>query len=292
MGAPEDKWDAFLSYASEDRDSIAVPLYQLLTGFGLRIWFDQTQLNVGDSLRERIDAGLAHSRYGICLFSPHFFAKHYPQRELNGLAAREVDGEKIVLPVWHEVDARVVREYSPPLADRKAVLTSDGLDVVVSHLVPVIRPDLIDAIREEMRAVRPLPEISTGKQIVDVYANSHAHQEFIDEVSTQEEAELVGGFQEWLREVSDFTEDLSATQVLSMQLELSAELERLRSAGWKLFGERRDRMVKFPTGDSVWRVAIVAIVKNARGAATVKGGNVIVLREDPGAGKAEGGSAN
>jgi hypothetical protein len=55
----EPVWDAFVSYASEDRAKVARPLVEALRALGLRIWFDQTELRVGDSLRERIDAGLA-----------------------------------------------------------------------------------------------------------------------------------------------------------------------------------------------------------------------------------------
>ena len=39
---------------------------------------------------------------------------------MAGLAQREVDGQKVLLPIWHGVDAAMVRRYSPPLADRVA----------------------------------------------------------------------------------------------------------------------------------------------------------------------------
>lgn len=46
-------WDVFISYASEDRDAVAAPLAQSLEELGLRVWFDRSELKVGDS-RERI----------------------------------------------------------------------------------------------------------------------------------------------------------------------------------------------------------------------------------------------
>lgn len=75
-------WDAFISYASEDRDAVAKPLAELLTRFGLRVWYDQYELRVGDSLRERIDDGLARARHGIVVLSKCFFGKHYPEGNL------------------------------------------------------------------------------------------------------------------------------------------------------------------------------------------------------------------
>jgi hypothetical protein len=70
---------------------------------------------VGDSLRERIDGGLSASRFGVVILSHSFFGKHWPTRELNGLAQREAEGRKVILPVWHGVDEKVVRGFlSPP----------------------------------------------------------------------------------------------------------------------------------------------------------------------------------
>lgn len=273
-------WDAFLSYASEDRDTFAEPLFRLLTALGVRVWFDKTELKVGDSLRERIDSGLAHSRFGIVVLSPSFFAKHYPQRELNGLAQREVDGEKVLLPVWHNVTVETVRHYSPPLADRIALQSSDGVVVVASSLMPTLRPDLVEAIESEVRAIRKLPEITSGKQAYELFANAHAHRESVDEVSNEAEAELVGGFQSWAREIADIAEDLTPQEQLRQHLELSAELARLRDAGWKVFGERREEAMPLEDSQATWEVSVVAVLKSASGASTMKDGTVLVIREE------------
>ena len=37
---------------------------------------------------------------------------------LSGLVTRETGGAKVILPVWHNLDAEEVRTYSPVLADR------------------------------------------------------------------------------------------------------------------------------------------------------------------------------
>ncbi|WP_268793483.1 toll/interleukin-1 receptor domain-containing protein [Rhodococcus sp. Leaf278] len=41
-------WDVFLSHASEDKASIAVPLRDALTGRGVTVWLDKTELRIGD----------------------------------------------------------------------------------------------------------------------------------------------------------------------------------------------------------------------------------------------------
>lgn len=133
--APPDAWDVFISHASEDKETIARPLTKALEAAGLRVWFDEFTLTVGDRLRRSVDKGLANCRYGIVILSPMFFAKEWPQKELDGLVQRENKGEKVILPVWHNISAEQIAAYSPPLADRIAVLSSRGLDQVVAELL-------------------------------------------------------------------------------------------------------------------------------------------------------------
>lgn len=135
-----DAWDVFVSHASEDKESFVRPLVAALTKAGLRVWFDEQELTVGDSLRRSIDCGLARSRFGIVVISPSFLSKHWPQKELDGLVAREEDGSKVILPIWHEITAPEVRQSSPTLADRLAVSSARGPDEVARELLRVIRP--------------------------------------------------------------------------------------------------------------------------------------------------------
>lgn len=132
-------WDAFVSHASEDKHPFVQSLAELLQANGLSVWYDSFTLTVGDSLRRSIDRGLAQSRFGIVVLSPAFFAKEWPQRELDGLVAREVEGRKVILPVWHNVNEPDVRRYSPTLADRLGVHSGGGVVAVVQALLQAIR---------------------------------------------------------------------------------------------------------------------------------------------------------
>ena len=113
--------DVFICHASEDKDDFVRPLAEALRSYHLEVWYDEFALDVGDSLREAIDKGLATSRYGIVVLSPSFFRKRWPKRELNGLVAREMGEDRaMILPVWHRVDRDEVLAFSPPLADLRA----------------------------------------------------------------------------------------------------------------------------------------------------------------------------
>jgi hypothetical protein len=133
-------WDLFICHASEDKEELVRPLARALVEAGYSVWYDEFELKLGDSLRRSIDKGLAGSRYGLVILSPNFFAKNWPQTELDGLAAKERDGEKVILPVWHNVDELYVREKSPTLADRYAAKTSKGIRSLVFEVQKVLSP--------------------------------------------------------------------------------------------------------------------------------------------------------
>jgi len=161
--------DAFISHASEDKESFVTPWVEELQKYGLKVWFDKFSLKVGDSLCRKIEAGLANSRFGIVILSPSFFAKNWPQSELNGLFAREVEGPTVILPIWHQITKQDLLQRAPMLADKKAANSKDGIAAVAEELVRVIRPEALkldisraDAQRVNTRLLEQLREKTPG----------------------------------------------------------------------------------------------------------------------------------
>ena len=169
-------YDVFICHASEDKDSFVRQLAEKLRRAHLEVWYDEFSLTIGDSLRESIDKGLSKSRYGIVILSPSFFKKKWPQRELNGLVAREMSGEnQVILPVWHNITAKEILTHSPPLADRKAVNSIKGLDIVCRELLKKLRPEespLIIA-RDELISFGVNPPVVTDEWWLDVVEASN-----------------------------------------------------------------------------------------------------------------------
>jgi TIR domain len=130
--------DVFICHATEDKGFVR-PLAHALRLRGYAVWYDDFVLDVGDSLRREIDKGLNACRFGVVVLSRAFFAKEWPQRELDGLTQRETsDGRTVILPVWHEIGAKEIRKYSPVLADRVAVKTSAGVEAVADRIADVL----------------------------------------------------------------------------------------------------------------------------------------------------------
>ena len=135
-----ERYDVFISHASEDKDSVVRDLANALTAEGLRVWFDEFTLRIGDSLRQKIDRGLASSRVGLVVLSPSFISKGWPNYELDGIVARSVSGEQTLLPIWHDITKQQVIDYSPSLADKVARSTG-------THTVAEIAAEIAELLR-------------------------------------------------------------------------------------------------------------------------------------------------
>ena len=135
----------FISHASEDKDEVVRPLAHALQSAGLSVWFDEFELKIGDSLRQKIDRGLAKSRFGIVVFSRVFLSKGWTNYELDGIVTRTVSGEQVLLPVWHNITKQEIVDFSPSLADRLARSTSTHtVEEIADEIVAVISGENIE----------------------------------------------------------------------------------------------------------------------------------------------------
>ncbi len=141
----EKDYDVFISHASEDKDDVARPLAEALRKNGLSVWYDEFELRIGDSLRRKIDKGIANSNFGVIVISRDFISKGWTNYELDGLITRAVNGEQTMLPIWHNITKREVINYSPSLADKLARNTTD-------FTVEEIADEIADLIQERKRA--------------------------------------------------------------------------------------------------------------------------------------------
>ena len=133
------EYDVFVSHASEDKEEFVKPLVEALQTAGYKVWYDEFTLKIGDSLRRSIDNGLKNSRYGIVIFSSAFFAKNWTQYEVDGLVTQEMEGRKVILPIWHMVSKDQVQNFSPSLADKKAINSSlSTIGEIVTQLAEVL----------------------------------------------------------------------------------------------------------------------------------------------------------
>lgn len=161
-------WDVFISHATEDKDLFVRPLAATLQNLGVSVWYDEFTLHLGDSLRKSIDKGIALSKFGLIVVSQNFINKKWPEYELNGLISREIDEDRIILPIWHGVTRQQVVKFSPTIADKLALNTEgQAAEDIAIQVFREVRPDLY--------AIHPRAEI---ERIASGQALSDLQQEF------------------------------------------------------------------------------------------------------------------
>lgn len=122
----EPYYDVFVSHAWEDKESFVDEFVEALKDLGIKVWYDTSQIKWGDSMRERIDDGLKKSRFGVAVLSPDYIAenKYWTKAELDGLFQLESVNGKTLLPIWHNLTKQQVMNYSPIIANKKAMTTA------------------------------------------------------------------------------------------------------------------------------------------------------------------------
>jgi cold shock CspA family protein len=121
----------FVSYAHADKP-VARALVRALTSYGLRVWIDEGELLVGDSIIERISKALDEVHFVVAIVSVHSVGSSWCQKELSlamtgGIKQRGVK----VLPLrLGDV------EMPPSLRDVLYLQVDEGmLDVAAKELV-------------------------------------------------------------------------------------------------------------------------------------------------------------
>lgn len=144
----EKQWDAFISHASEDKNTFVRELSTVLENLHIKVWYDEFTLKVGDSLSKSIDEGLIKSNYGIIVISKDFLKKKWTDYEYRSLLSKEDNGKKIILPIWHNITPTEIKEFSLYLSDKIALETSKySVKQLAIKLVEIIRPDIYDNLR-------------------------------------------------------------------------------------------------------------------------------------------------
>jgi len=129
-------YDFFISHASADKKDFVDGLVSSARAAGLDVWYDQSAIIWGDSIRQKIDDGLRRSYFGVVVLSPHFFERPWTQYELDAIVQRDLSGSGRLLPIWHRLTQDDVAKQAPSLAGRLALPTSSySTDQIVSELL-------------------------------------------------------------------------------------------------------------------------------------------------------------
>ncbi len=136
-----DRRDLFLCHAWADRAGAAKELHDHLVALGVTVWFSEMDVALGKPLFREIDKGLRISRAGIVLVTPSL----YKSLESGGVADKELSvllATDLVIPIAHGTTFDEIREYTPMLASRSGLTTSESspLADVAAKIADTVRP--------------------------------------------------------------------------------------------------------------------------------------------------------
>jgi hypothetical protein len=94
------RWKSlFLAHSSADKDFVRT-LATRLRALGIRVWIDEAEIQVGDSLIDRIESGIDEMDYIGVVLSPESVNSRWVREELKMAMIKQLqDGEIAVLPI-------------------------------------------------------------------------------------------------------------------------------------------------------------------------------------------------
>lgn len=128
-------YDVFVSHANDNKQSFVDSLFDGLGRLRINIWYDSSEIDWGDNLKDKIMEGLEKCRFGIVVLSPEFIGRKWTEKELLELLNRQNERhEKVVLPLLYNLTVEQMVAKYPALSSIKArVITADedASDVVI-----------------------------------------------------------------------------------------------------------------------------------------------------------------
>ncbi len=112
------EYDVFLSHADKDKITYVNNLYKSLSTLGVNIYYDKVSNEWGDMWKEHILDGTAKSEFAIIVISHNYFDRVWTEKELKEFLNRQnEEGQKIILPIIHNITLEQLREKYPYIAD-------------------------------------------------------------------------------------------------------------------------------------------------------------------------------
>lgn len=120
------KYDVFISHANADKTDYVNELNTSLTKLKINIFYDSETLEWGDNWKIRILDGVEKAEFAIIVISENFFDREWTEIELTEFLNRQNrKGQKIILPILHNITISQLKEKYPAIADIQALDSSE-----------------------------------------------------------------------------------------------------------------------------------------------------------------------
>jgi len=123
----------FLCHGSEDKLFVR-KLANDLTNRGLKVFFDEWEIGPGDSIREKIDSGLAECTHFVVILTQTSINKPWVNKEIDAAFVQHVEESVVFIPIRLNLSV----ESLPPLLRAKHSPSFDEYDANFENLVSSI----------------------------------------------------------------------------------------------------------------------------------------------------------
>ncbi|NRT77623.1 toll/interleukin-1 receptor domain-containing protein [Clostridium beijerinckii] len=158
----------FISHSSIDKTFVD-KLAKDISSIGIPIWYDKLEINVGDSIPEKINEGLVDAKYFIIVLSSNSMTSRWVREELNAAIMRQiVSNGTFIIPILLE-ECNV-----PPLiSHRRAIDFSKNYETGLEEICEYLKKDYGALSMFQNKSIFPWPDLEKSN---DEYVYLHSER--------------------------------------------------------------------------------------------------------------------
>lgn len=146
----------YLAHASEDHATLAKPLAERLMANGINVWLDEWEICAGDSLRRKMEEGLADCTHFVVILTPNSLHKPWVETEIDAGFVPAVGGESRFIGLRAGIGVHELSPFLRTLRCPEVRLDQAGeIDALIADIYGVSRKPERGA---WPRYVKPVPE--------------------------------------------------------------------------------------------------------------------------------------
>jgi hypothetical protein len=165
---------AFICHASEDKP-LARQIAEDLMKNGIDTFFDEWEIGPGDSIRQKIDVGLANCTHFMVLLTPQSLPKPWVNSEIDAGFLRKLEGNCEFIPIRYEMSVDSLPPllrtmFSPALTDYE-----NSLKALVAHVHGARKKPAIGPVPKIIaQSSKGLTGLSPAAEAIVRYAVEHS----------------------------------------------------------------------------------------------------------------------
>ena len=164
----EDAWDAFVSHSSRDKDRVR-ELVAALRARGVTLWFDEEQIQAGDSIPLKVEGGIENSETVIVCLSENFLRSQWTPSERAAFSYDDPQNRRpILIPVLFE-DCPVPRALRHLRMVDYEVHNEDAISEILAAISRARRNAPV--VRDGHHALIGLPQLKATVENIDEIAD-------------------------------------------------------------------------------------------------------------------------